>query len=147
MGQQQLLLLVLGIVIVGIAVAVGITTFTENRRQAAGDDLILTSTRIAADGITWTIHAAALGGGGGDPSGMTFEALGYTVDGSGNYVSGDGVYTSTATATSIVITASDATNQSYAVTAVYGTSPNCIVTETALTAVPTTPSAPSGCSW
>jgi Tfp pilus assembly ATPase PilU len=34
MGQQQLLLLVLGIVIVGLAVVVGIQAFSENQKQA-----------------------------------------------------------------------------------------------------------------
>ena len=34
MGQQQLLLLVLGIVIVGLAVVVGIQAFGENQKKA-----------------------------------------------------------------------------------------------------------------
>src|SRR5690554_5459445 len=37
MGQQQLLLLVLGIVIVGLAVVVGIQAFGENQKKANSD--------------------------------------------------------------------------------------------------------------
>ena len=44
MGQQQLLLIVLSVIIVGIAVAVGITTFQSNaveaNRQAVISDLV-----------------------------------------------------------------------------------------------------------
>jgi type II secretory pathway pseudopilin PulG len=44
MGQQQLLLLVLGIIIVGIAIAVGITSMSSNRsetnRRAVINDLL-----------------------------------------------------------------------------------------------------------
>ena len=37
MGQQQLLLLVLGIVIVGLSVVLGINAFSENRIKASAD--------------------------------------------------------------------------------------------------------------
>ena len=44
MGQQQLLLIILGVIIVGIAVAVGITMFQDNaisaNRDAVTNDLV-----------------------------------------------------------------------------------------------------------
>ena len=45
MGQQQLLLLVLGIVIVGLAVVVGIQAFSENQRKANADAMTIPRTR------------------------------------------------------------------------------------------------------
>ena len=47
MGQQQLLLLVLGIVIVGLAVVVGIQAFSENQKQANADQMVNDAIRIA----------------------------------------------------------------------------------------------------
>lgn len=46
MGQQQLLLLVLGIVIVGLAVVVGIQAFDESSEAAEADALTMDAMRI-----------------------------------------------------------------------------------------------------
>ena len=49
MGQQQLLLLVLGIVIVGIAVVAGITAFSEGKDKADRDAAAADAMRIVSD--------------------------------------------------------------------------------------------------
>jgi len=49
MGQQQLLLLVLSTVIVGLATVAGIQAFSENQAQAAQDALVQRGTSIASD--------------------------------------------------------------------------------------------------
>ena len=49
MGQQQLLLLVLSTVIVGLATVTGIQAFDENQAQASQDALIQKATSIATD--------------------------------------------------------------------------------------------------
>ena len=49
MGQQQLLLLVLATVIVGLATVAGIQAFDENRRQAAADALQQKATTLTTD--------------------------------------------------------------------------------------------------
>ena len=49
MGQQQLLLLVLATVIVGLATVAGIQAFDENRSQAAADALQQKAATIASD--------------------------------------------------------------------------------------------------
>jgi hypothetical protein len=49
MGQQQLLLLVLATVIVGLATVAGIQAFDENRNQAAADALSQKASSLAAD--------------------------------------------------------------------------------------------------
>jgi len=49
MGQQQLLLLVLSTVIVGLATVAGIQAFDEGRSQAAGDALSQKAAEVAAD--------------------------------------------------------------------------------------------------
>lgn len=49
MGQQQLLLLVLATVIVGLATVAGISAFNENRQQAAADALQQKALNVTAD--------------------------------------------------------------------------------------------------
>jgi hypothetical protein len=49
MGQQQLLLLVLATVIVGLATVAGIQAFSENQQQAAQDALVQRGTEIVSD--------------------------------------------------------------------------------------------------
>ena len=119
MGQQQLLLLVLGIVIVGLAVVVGIQAFSENQKKANADALVMTSMRIASDAQAWLRKPAAFGGGvpasGVRPddftgTGLTLDMLGYPTpidddyrDVNGAYsvaIVGSGVFQITATSAS-----------------------------------------------
>ena len=147
MGQQQLLLLVLGIVIVSLAVMVGIFAFSENRREAASDELVTATGRIASEAIAWSLSAGALGGGGGDPAGITFSNLGYDEELDGSYLSGDGIYTIDGTAARLVVRGEVRQQGSFALTAVFGTEPECLVTAIQNDMAPTEPSAPAGCSW
>ena len=48
MGQQQLLLIVLGVIIVGIAVVVGINVFTASASQANRDAVVADLTNLAS---------------------------------------------------------------------------------------------------
>ena len=65
MGQQQLLLLVLGIVVVAIAVVVGIHQFGERFRAEQADDLLNRNVHIAQEAINWRGRATIFAGGGG----------------------------------------------------------------------------------
>ena len=81
MGQQQLLLLVLSIVIVGLAVAVGIDAFLKNRRQAEADMVVYNLVRLASAAQEWKLKPAAFGGGqdaaGYEAVGNGFTGLGW----------------------------------------------------------------------
>ena len=83
MGQQQLLLLVLGIVIVGLAVVVGIQAFGENQKKANADAITNDVIRIASDAQAWTLKPQAFGGGNGEFTGIEFQKLGYEAEGNG----------------------------------------------------------------
>lgn len=48
MGQQQLLLIVLGVIIVGIAVVVGINLFNANAEESTKDTLVSEGTNLGA---------------------------------------------------------------------------------------------------
>lgn len=87
MGQQQLLLLVLGIVIVGLAVVVGIQAFSENQKQANADMMVNDAIRIASDAQAWKLKPGAFGGGASATNwtGLNFGQLGYTEGDQGLY--------------------------------------------------------------
>lgn len=64
MGQQQLLLIILGVIIVGVAIAVGITLFKDSavstNRDAMANDLM----HLAAKARHYYKRPASMGGGG-----------------------------------------------------------------------------------
>ena len=64
MGQQQLLLIVLGVIIVGIAVVVGINLFNANAEESAKDTLVSEGTNLGAMAQQYFKKPVALGGGG-----------------------------------------------------------------------------------
>lgn len=64
MGQQQLLLIVLGVIIVGIAVVVGINLFNANAEESMKDTLISEGTNLGAMAQQFYKKPIALGGGG-----------------------------------------------------------------------------------
>ena len=64
MGQQQLLLIVLGVIIVGIAVVVGINLFNANARESAKDTAVSEATNLGAMAQQYFKKPTALGGGG-----------------------------------------------------------------------------------
>lgn len=65
MGQQQLLLIILGVIIVGIAIAVGIAMFSSGSVQANKDAIINDMNNLAANAFQWRIRPVSMGGGGG----------------------------------------------------------------------------------
>lgn len=75
MGQQQLLLIVLGIIIVGIAIAVGMSLMTSNRtetnRQAVVNDLL----NLGRKAQTYYRTPAQMGGGSQDFLGFHISTI------------------------------------------------------------------------
>ena len=64
MGQQQLLLVILGVIVVGIAIAVGITQFGAHSEQANKDGVTGSLVALGADAYQFKIRPGTLGGGG-----------------------------------------------------------------------------------
>ena len=71
MGTQQLLLIVLGVIIVGIAVVVGINIFGTNAEQANKDALTQDCLRLASAAQGYYRKPTMLGGGNNDFTGIT----------------------------------------------------------------------------
>ncbi len=70
MGQQQLLLIVLGVIIVGIAIVVGINLFNANAEESAKDTLVSEGTNLGAMAQQYYKKPTALGGGGNSFTGL-----------------------------------------------------------------------------
>ncbi len=62
MGQQQLILLVLATIIVGLAIVVGIRAFTENSIKSNSDAMMQDAVRIANDAQAWKQKPGPFGG-------------------------------------------------------------------------------------
>ncbi len=95
MGQQQLLLIVLGVIIVGIAVVVGINVFTAQNTNSNRDAVTSDLTTIAAQAQQFYKKPAALGGGGNSFTGFTIPA--------NMQKNPNGSYTATVTATEVTL--------------------------------------------
>ena len=76
MGQQQLLLIILGVIIVGIAVAVGITMFQDNAVSANRDAVTNDLVQLAAKSQQFFRKPVSLGGGGNSFTLITGDAPG-----------------------------------------------------------------------
>ncbi len=74
MGQQQLLLIVLGVIIVGIAVVVGINVFTTSSQSSSRDLVVSSLINLGAQAQQYYRKPTALGGGGNDFQGFALTA-------------------------------------------------------------------------
>jgi len=94
MGQQQLLLLVLATVIVGLATVAGIQAFEQGSNQAEQDALTQQAVKIASDIQARVDEPSQFGGYDGDystaSSSITLEEMGYSTNGSGVYSTANG---------------------------------------------------------
>ena len=66
MGQQQLLLIVLGVIIVGIAIVVGINLFNANAESSTKDALTSEGNNLGALAQQYYMKPTSMGGGGND---------------------------------------------------------------------------------
>lgn len=113
MGQQQLLLIILGVIIVGIAIAVGLSMFTAQSVGANRDAIISDLTNMAANAYQYRIRPTTMGGGGGDYTGYSIPPS-LASNENGAYTLG------TVAATSVQFTGTSAQYTSDSVTGTYG---------------------------
>ncbi|RJP62011.1 MAG: hypothetical protein C4539_18955 [Ignavibacteriales bacterium] len=100
MGQQQLLLIVLGVIIVGIAVVVGINIFSASSSNANRDAVVSDLTNLASMAQQYYRKPTAMGGGGNSFVGFADNKVPASLLSNAN-----GTYSiGTPTATSVVIT-------------------------------------------
>lgn len=76
MGQQQLLLVILGVLIVGLAIYVGLTMFGSNAENNTRNSMIHDLTNFGASAQSYYVKIQALGGGRGTFTGMSPGSIG-----------------------------------------------------------------------
>lgn len=74
MGQQQLLLIILGVIIVGIAIAVGLSMFSAQSISSNKDAIINDLNNLFANAYQYRIRPKSMGGGGGEYTGYAIPA-------------------------------------------------------------------------
>jgi hypothetical protein len=62
-GQQQLLLVVLGVIVIGIAIAVGLSLFKSNAAESKRDILVSECMNLATKAIDYYKRPVSFGGG------------------------------------------------------------------------------------
>jgi Tfp pilus assembly protein PilE len=104
MGQQQLLLIILGVIVVGIAVAVGIAMFTDSAISANRDAVTNDLVNLASRAQQFYRRSKAMGGGGNSFVGLTADAAGLRKL-TNNAISANGAYSiqTAGTSTGLVI--------------------------------------------
>lgn len=76
MGQQQLLLIVLSVIVVGIAIVVGVTMFNNNAKASNVDATVNDIMNYASRALQYSMKPEAMGGGGGDFENLTKGLVG-----------------------------------------------------------------------
>ncbi len=118
MGQQQLLLVILVTVIVGIATVVAINTFSSASEAANRDAVTNDVVAIAAAGQSFYIKPVMLNGGGNTFTGIGFDDIAFA----GTYlpatptaaINANGYYVITPSAATFTVTAHPASCSGYA---------------------------------
>lgn len=118
MGQQQLLLVILVTIIVGIATVVAINVFGTSAKSANEDAVRQDVLSIAASAQGWYIKPVMMKGGGNSFENMTFNDIAFSADSVVNAgltaVNMNGTYViGTGTATGIPLTAYPASCEGY----------------------------------
>ena len=72
MGQQQMLLIILGVILIGVAIAVGLPLFGSGSVSSNKDAIVNDFANIAADAYQYRLRIRSMGGGG-------FSYVGYKI--------------------------------------------------------------------
>ncbi len=110
MGQQQLLLIILGVIIVGIAIAVGLSLFSAQSVQSNKDAMINDLNNLAAQAYQFRIRPGSMGGGQGLYTGFSIPTKMRQNE--------NGVYAPTVAAATVTIVATSAANATNIITVV-----------------------------
>ncbi len=110
MGQQQLLLIILGVIIVGIAIAVGLSLFSAQSIQANKDAIINDLNNIAAHAYQYKIRPSSMGGGSGAYTGYTIPTKMATNE--------NATYAATPAASTVTVVATSIQNTTNTITVV-----------------------------
>lgn len=130
MGQQQLLLLVLGIILVAVAIVAGLMAFDENIKKQNSEALIFDAMNIATAAQSWKVRPPTFGGQKGisrndpmDYTGFDFESIAL----SNPYETPNGSFNFTADSRGLVIVGQNTNHKNQITLTVDGLTENDII--------------------
>ena len=106
MGQQQLLLLVLGIVVVAVAITSGFFIFEENIKKSNAEALVSDGINIAIAAQAWKVRPPTFGGQTGVPRNNPMDYSGFSLPSislNSPHITQNGIFTITADSRGLVI--------------------------------------------
>lgn len=106
MGQQQLLLLVLGAVLVAVAILGALMIFEENFKKSNAEALISDAVNIATAAQSWKVRPTTFGGQSGPPRDDPMDFTGFTFSSislESPYITTNGTFSFTADTRGLVI--------------------------------------------
>jgi hypothetical protein len=110
MGQQQFLLIVLGVIVVGVAILVGLSMARAHRIETYKDAMVNDLSNIAADAIAYKTRTSTMGGGQGGFTGYTLPV---------KFASNvNGTYTAAASQNSVTVTGTSSIDPANMITVV-----------------------------
>ena len=111
MGQQQLLLIILGVIIVGVAIAVGISMFSGQSIQSNKDAILSDLNNLGADAYQHKIRPSSMGGGAGAYDGSVAGSIAYAIKANGPWGTNNpnATYTCTPAAQTVAFVATSKT--------------------------------------
>ena len=114
MGQQQLLLLVLGVIIVGLAIGVGIEAYSQNQVKSSEDAMVNTALRLGSEIQGWARKGDLYGGlnGWSNINGSSFDFSSIGLPAGQEYESDVGTFTVSGSTGEIVLLGEDADTES-----------------------------------
>jgi hypothetical protein len=112
MGQQQLLLIVLGVIIVGIAVVVGINLFNANAEESTKDGIVSDCTNLGAMAQQHYKKPGSMGGGANTFDGTGPNGVAWSIPVS-LQATANGTYTADVQAQEVTITGTPLTTTGY----------------------------------
>lgn len=94
MGQQQLLVIVMTVVVAMASMAMGLQAFQEGQRKANIDAMMDDAVIITGDIQAWRMQPAPLGGGkGADLDGFSLTSIKYETTADDEYITQNGTFT------------------------------------------------------
>ena len=130
MGQQQLLLIVLSVIIVGIAVVVGIQMFGASAASSNQEAVINDLTNLAAKAQQYFVKPVSMGGGGNSFVGIAMQHMAPVASSVTEWSTENGAYSistaGTATAVQLTGTGTFQDSDSNVAQVIMSVSPNAI---------------------
>ena len=129
MGQQQLLIIVMAVVVTMASVAMGMQAFAEGQKKANADALVDDALSVSADVQGWRLQPQPMGGGrGASLDDFNLTSLGYSTNG-GEYDTRNGTFTAYESGGTIIVVGDNTDYENRVMVTINGQGSYCLATK------------------